>query len=223
MPPTYELYTYFRSSCSARVRIAAAHKGIALSYRFIHLLQEEQKSAEYQCINASQSVPTLVVTASDGQQTVISQSIAALDFLEEQRPDLSPLLPAEAAGKAAVRELINIIACDVQPVTNLRVLQRVKELGAEANEWQCEWMTRGLLAYEATMMRHGMGRYSFGDSVTMADVVLAPAVDAALRFAVDMAQMPHIQQVYAALQELDAFRAGSWRTQPDTPSDIRVE
>lgn len=222
MAPTYELYTYFRSSCSARVRIAASFKGIAITPHFINLLKSGQSSEEYGGVNPSESVPTLVVAEEDGQRVIIQQSIAALEYLEESRPDLAQLLPSSARERAAVRQLVNIVASDIQPVTNLRVLQQVKKLGAEASQWQREWMLRGLLAYEKTMVRQGVGKYSYGASITMADVVLAPAVDGALRFGVDLEQMPNVQRVYAELQQLPALKLGSWRAQPDTPKEFRV-
>ncbi|KAK5169337.1 uncharacterized protein LTR77_005312 [Saxophila tyrrhenica] len=221
MAPQYELYTYYRSSCSARVRIAAAYKGISMSYRFVHLLNSEQMSEDYERINASQSVPTLVITEEGGQRTVIQQSVAILEYLEESHPESPKLLPASAAERAWIRQLVNIVACDIQPVTNLRVLHKVKEIGVEVTQWQKPWMLHGLLAYEKTMLRQGVGRYSFGDTLTMADVVLAPAVDGAVRFGVDFDEIPNVKRVYDELQNHEAFRAGSWTAQPDTPHQFR--
>lgn len=222
MAPTYELYTYYRSSCSARVRIAAAHKGLSLSPRFIHLLKGEQRNEEYQSVNPSGSVPTLVVTEGGATVAIIQQSIAALEYMEDSRPDCPALLPVGAAERAAVRQLVNIVACDMQPVTNLRVLEAVREGGGAGDEWQRRWLARGLLAYERTLERQSRcGTYSFGDRVTMADVVLAPAVDGALRWGVDLGATPRVLAVYRALQDLDAFRAGAWQAQPDTPAELR--
>lgn len=219
----YELYTYFRSSCSARVRIAANHKGIQLEFHFINLLQGEQKSTEYAEVNTSQSVPTLVVTTADGQISTIEQSVAILEYLEETRPDLPPLLPSDANERALVRQLVQIVACDIQPVTNLRILSKVRQAGLDGEAWQREFMAAGLRAYEKTVVRHGQGVYSIGDSITMADVVLVPAVDGALRFNVDMTEFPRVKKIYEATQQLPAFRAGSWKTQPDTPAQFREE
>jgi maleylacetoacetate isomerase len=192
-----------------------------MSAQYIHLLKGEQTSTEYERVNASQSVPTLVITDDDGQQTTIEQSIAILEYLEESRPDLPKLLPEDVRERAMVRQLVDIVACDIQPVTNLRVLQKVKNFGVETTDWQNEWMSRGLLAYEKTMLRHGTGEYSVGDCITMADVVLAPAVDGAVRFGVDLDAIPNVKRVYEASQQHPAFQKGSWRTQQDTPEEFR--
>jgi maleylacetoacetate isomerase len=217
----YQLYTYFRSSCSARVRIAANHKGIPLDFVFVNLLKGEQKSDEYSEVNTSQSLPTLLVTAENGETISIEQSVAILEFLEETRPELSPLLPSNSKDRAFVRQLVQIVACDIQPVTNLKVLSRVRQAGIDGEEWQRDFMAAGLRAYEKTAVRYGHGKFSIGDAITMADVVLAPAVDGALRFNVDMDEFPRVKQIYEATQQLPAFRAGSWRSQPDTPEQFR--
>lgn len=217
----YQLYTYFRSSCSARVRIAASYKGIPLDFHFVNLLKGEQKSEEYTEVNTSQSLPTLVVTTESGERTSIEQSVAILEYLEETRPELPALLPTNARDWALVRQLVQIVACDIQPVTNLKVLSKVRQAGMDGEAWQREFMAAGLRAYEKTVVRHARGTFSVGDDVTMADVVLAPAVDGALRFNVDMDEFPRVKEIYAATQGLAAFRAGSWKTQPDTPEQFR--
>lgn len=221
MAPEYELYSYFRSSCSARVRIAAYWKGLEMNYKFVHLLKDEQKADGYTDLNPNKTVPTLVVRE-DGQEFVIRQSIAILEYLEERHPDLSRLLPAplNIVGRAKVRDLVNIVACDIQPVTNLRILNKIRPLGVDANEWQQTFMTAGLNAYEAIVSKTA-GKYSVGDEVTMADVVLAPAVDGALRFKVDMDRFPTIKKIYVELASLEAFEKGSWKAQPDTPMELR--
>lgn len=222
MTPEYELYTYFRSSCSARVRIAAHWKGIELKYKYIHLLKNEQQGSEYvDKLNPGKSVPTLVIRE-NGEEALVRQSVAILEYFEERHPELASLLPpaSDPIGRAKVRDLVNIVACDIQPVTNLRILNRVKPLGVNAKEWQQEFMNVGLEAYEK-VCRSSAGKYSVGDEVTMADVVLAPAVDGALRFEVDMSEFPTIQRVYDQVKQLDAFVKGSWKTQPDTPEDLR--
>jgi len=125
---------------------------------------------------------------------------------------------------AKVRELVNIIACDMQPVTNLRVLRSVKKLGGEQApaEWAKEWMTKGLQAYDK-VCEGCAGRYSVGDSVTMADVCLAPAVEGALRYGVEVQEMKTIWRVYNEAKGLDAFKKGDWKHQGDTPGEFRVE
>ena len=216
------LHTYFRSSCSARVRTAASLKGIPLEYTYIHLLKNEQCSPSYIVSNPSASVPTLSLTDKDGNEIIIRQSVAILEFLEEYFPDRQPLLPppSDYIGRARVRELVSIIANDVQPPTNLRVLKRVKELGGDMKTWAKEIMTEGLRAYDKVAEKYA-GEYSVGDEITMADVVLAPACEGALRFEIDLEQFPTVSRVYKGISVLDAFKKGDWKHQEDTPEEFR--
>jgi maleylacetoacetate isomerase len=221
--PSLHLHTYFRSSCSARVRTAANLKGIPLTYSFINLLKNEQTSASYSTINPCHSVPTLTITkpGPHGRTFAIRQSVAILEYLEEQFPQRS-LLPSreDVEGRAKVRELVNIIANDVQPPTNLRILTRVKALGGDGPTWAKELMEEGLQAYEA-VARECAGEYSYGSEVTMADVVLAPAVEGALRWGVDISKMPTVKKVYENIRGLEAFEKADWKHQEDTPEELR--
>jgi maleylacetoacetate isomerase len=221
---TLHLHTYFRSSCSARVRTAAHYKNIPLTYSYIHLLQSDQTSPEYTLTNPSASVPNLTVTSSGSPSIVIRQSIPILEFLEEYFPNTPRLLPENPVERARVRELMNIIACDLQPVTNLRILKAVKKLGGEQApaEWAKKWMGRGLEAYDKVAEGYA-GKYSVGDEVSMADVVLAPAVEGALRYGVDLDGLKTVKRVYENVRGLDAFQKGDWRHQPDTPEEFRVD
>jgi maleylacetoacetate isomerase len=225
-PQKLLLHTYFRSSCSARVRTAAHLKGIPLEYSYIHLLSNEQSAPTYTSHNPSASVPTLSVTTTSGEQVVIRQSIPILEFLEEYFPDTPHLLPSpsDPINRAKVRELVSIIANDVQPVTNLRILKKVKKLGGDKApaEWAKDLMEKGLAAYDKVAEGYA-GRYSVGDEVTMADVVLAPAVEAALRYEVVLENYPTVKRVYEEVRGLDAFKKGDWRHQGDTPEEFRVD
>jgi maleylacetoacetate isomerase len=222
MTRTYTLYTYFRSSCSARVRIAAHLKGIELEYKYIHLLKNDHHSDTYTSLNPSRSVPTLIVSENGEEEFVIRQSVAILEYFEEAFPDTPRLLPppADLAARAKVRDLVNIIACDLQPVTNLRIIQRIRPTGIDANEWQQHFMSAGLRAYEMLVSRYA-GKYSVGDSVTLADVTLAPAIDNALRYGVDLDQFPVISRLAQEFDQVYAFQKGNWKTQPDTPEELR--
>ncbi|RVX72837.1 hypothetical protein B0A52_03190 [Exophiala mesophila] len=221
---TYKLYTYFRSSCSARVRIAAHSKGLPLEYSFIHLVKGDQLESDYSTLNPSKSVPTLVVIDKQTGKDILTirQSVAILEYMEEARPDLPPLLPPnDPIGRAKVRELVNIISNDVQPITNLRTLSFAKERGVDGPEWQQHFMRLGFNAYEQLLKLYA-GKYSVGDQVTMADCILAPAVDGAVRFGVEVEQdFPNIWRVWQNLNELDAFQKGRWNAQADTPEDLR--
>jgi len=222
MAPEYELYTYFRSSCSARVRIAAHWKGIELKYKYIHLLKNEQQDSDYvDKRNPGKTVPTLVVRE-DGKEILIRQSVAMLEYLEEAHPNLPKLLPpaSDPVARARVRDLVNIVACDIQPVTNLRILNKVRPLGVAAEQWQQEFMSAGLEAYEK-IASSTAGKFSVGDEVTLADVVLVPAVDGASRFKVDISLFPNVKRIFDEAQKLEAFQKGSWKTQPDTPEELR--
>ncbi|KAK6353123.1 hypothetical protein TWF696_005113 [Orbilia brochopaga] len=236
--PDITLHTYFRSSCSARVRMALNLKGLSYTPVYIHLLKNEQSSAEYTTVNPLGAVPTITFTtgseASGKKDTfVLTQSIAILEYLEETfpSPHYRSLLPSTAAARARVRQLCNIIACDVQPVTNLRILRDVKALATAAGrdaesagtEWQQKHMAAGLAAYEDVLSRQGTaGRYSVGDEITMADLCLLPAVDAAERFGVDVAgRFPAVERVRRALEQVDEIVRGGWRAQGDTPAEFR--
>ncbi|KAN0096535.1 maleylacetoacetate isomerase maia [Hyaloscypha variabilis] len=225
---TLHLHTYFRSSCSARVRTAAHYKNIPLTYTPIHLLSNAQSSPSYLLTNPSASVPTLTVTTPDHAPIIIRQSIPILEFLEEYFPDTPRLLPASAVERARVRELVAIIASDLQPVTNLRVLRAVKKVSGGKEEapaeWAREWMVRGLKAYDKVAEGYA-GRYSVGDEVSMADVCLAPAVEGALRYGVDLEGegLGTVKRVYENVRGLEAFKRGDWRHQEDTPEEFRVK
>lgn len=220
---TLQLHTYFRSSCSARVRTAAHLKGLPLQYQYIHLLESEQCSATYTRTNPSASVPTLALTSRTGTEIIIRQSVAILEFFEEYYSDKLPLLPpmGDYIGRARVRELVNIIANDTQPPTNLRVLNRVRALGGDGAAWAKELMAAGLEAYDKVAEKYA-GVYSVGDQITLADVVLAPAVEGALRYGVGVEGLPTVRRIYEKLRVLEAFKKGDWRHQEDTPLEFRL-
>eukprot|EP00126_Sphaerothecum_destruens_P012659 Sdes_comp21690_c0_seq1m20267 len=125
------LYSYFRSSCSWRVRIALALKKIPYEYRAVNLVKNDQHSENFVAINPSHLVPTLMI---DG--VTLGQSVAIIEYLEETRPHVCPLLPKEASQRALARELVMIIASDIQPIQNLRVLQM---MGEKKAEWAKHW------------------------------------------------------------------------------------
>ncbi|KAH8885379.1 Maleylacetoacetate isomerase [Thozetella sp. PMI_491] len=218
------LYTYFRSSCSARVRTAAALKGIELKYEYVNLLKNEQSAASYVSdVNPSGTVPTLVVRYADGSKAIIHQSVAILEFLEEAFPDLTPLLPPldQPVRRAQVRDLVNILAVDVQPKTNLCVLKRLEMVGIESKAWCNEQMVPGLRAFDA-VVKNSQGKHAVGDSITLADVVLAPAVEGALRWGIDLNQFPELKKVYEAFKNLPEVAQADWKHQPDTPDALRA-
>lgn len=207
------LYSYFRSSCSWRVRIALAMKGVEYEYKAINLLKSEQSSDEYKLENPQGSVPTLVINDHN-----MSQSISIIEYLDEVYPDC-PLLPRDCPIKRAdVRRLTMLIAADIQPVQNLRVLKRVgPEQKMEWGHWVIE---NGFKALERSL-KTTHGKYCYGDEVTMADLCLVPQVYNANRFKVDMTQFPIISKVHDELVKLPAFQAAHPSNQPDCPEDLK--
>lgn len=204
------LFSYWRSSCSWRVRTALQLKGVEYEYRAVHLVKDggEQKTPEYEAKNPQKLVPTLEI---DG--LVLTQSLAIMEYINERYPD-PPLLPEDAAGRARVRALAEMIACDMQPVQNLRVLVY---LGADRKmEWGKHWITEGFVALEKALAGSPhTGAFCHGDRVTMADICLVPQVYNANRFSVDMDQFPTINRIHAALVELEPFKRAHPSVQPD--------
>ncbi|KAL6866563.1 hypothetical protein ACO1O0_002675 [Amphichorda felina] len=220
----YKVYTYWRSSCSARLRIGLDLKAISYDQIPVNLLKNEQQSPEHKSLNPSGSVPLLLRNKGHAADTApfrIGQSVAALEYLDEVHP-ASPLLPptSNPEGRATVRTLVNIISCDIQPVTNLRIMRRVTALGGDAEEWNRDLFVDGLLAYEAIAATCA-GKYSYGDSPTIADVCLMPAIWNARRFKVPLDQFPIINRVAENMEQLPAVAKASYFKQPDTPEDMR--
>ena len=222
-----QLYSFFRSTSSARVRTAARLKGIPLSFTYVDLRRGEQFGEEYAQINPNRTVPVLTVTCQGhhGQGSFsIRQSVAILEFFEEVFPDPIPLLPrvSDPVARAHVRELVNVVACDIQPPTNQKILKRIRSQGGNLDEWAKQIMTEGLTAFE-NMAAPLAGEYSYGDMLSLADVVLAPAVENAVRYGVDLNKLPTVDRVYNRIRHLDAFKSGDWKHQGDTPEDERLE
>ncbi|PNY24987.1 glutathione S-transferase [Tolypocladium capitatum] len=221
--PDYTLYSYFRSSCSARLRIVLNLKGISYDIAPVNLLKDEQLSESHRALNPSASVPLLVSHRPQDDGFKVGQSVAALEFLEEAHPE-TPILPpaGDAKARAVVRTLVAIVCADTQPVTNLRIMRRVRALGGSAEEWNRELMADGLRAYEA-VARHHAGKYSFGDGITMADACLLPAAWNAERFGVDLGAFPVISGIVENLNQHEAVKRAHYFNQPDTPENLRTQ
>ena len=206
------LYSYFRSSCSWRVRIALELKGVRYEYKPVNLLQGEQNSDAYQKVNPIGGVPTLVV---DGHP--ICQSLAIIEYLDEKYPDPS-LLPEDPIKRADVRKLALIIAADIQPVQNLRVLKFVgDEKKMELGHWT---ISNGFAALEKCL-KTTAGKYCYGNEITMVDLCLIPQIFNAHRFKVDMSSYPTICRIQEELNKLDAFKKSHPTQQPDCPEDLK--
>jgi maleylacetoacetate isomerase len=210
------LYSYWRSSAAFRVRIALNLKGLHYETRAIHLLREggEQHSPAYAALNPQELVPTLL----DGER-VLTQSMAILEYLDETRPQPS-LLPADAAGRARVRALAQVVGCDIHPIGNLRVLQWIdSQFHADDEQksvWMRHWVSTGLHALE-TMLASSKdtGRYCHGDTPGLADACLVPQVYNARRWKVPLGDYPTILRIDATCATLDAFHNAMPEQQPD--------
>ncbi|RSM03781.1 hypothetical protein CEP52_007216 [Fusarium oligoseptatum] len=218
----YTLYSYFRSSCSARLRIALNIKSIKYEMVYVNLLKNEQLSDEHKALNPSASVPVLINNTSKGTPFKVGQSVAALEYLEEKHSD-TPMLPpaSDPEARAMVRTLVNIVCVDIQPPTNLRIMRRIRELGGSAEEWNLQLMTQGMAAYE-NVAAGTAGKYSFGDEVTLADVCLIPAIWGAQRFGVDLKAFPTISRIVENLKDHPAVVKAHWQNQADTPENLRA-
>ena len=211
-----KLYTYFRSSAAYRVRIALNLKGLSYQAVPVHLLKGggEQHQEEYRRINPSGLLP-----AFQDDWITLTQSMAIIEYLEEAHPTV-PLLPQDAPGRARVRELAQIIGCDIHPINNLRVLSYlVKQLGLSEQaktEWYRHWVIEGFQSLEAHLARDpGAGPFCHGDRPTIADCYLVPQVFNAQRFDIDVAAFPNIARINALCTDLPAFKAAHPSRQPD--------
>jgi maleylacetoacetate isomerase/maleylpyruvate isomerase len=207
-----KLYNYFRSSASFRVRIALALKGLSYEYVSVHLARGDQKLPGYASISADQLVPLLEIA---GER--LSQSMAIIEYLDETHPE-PPLLPADALGRARVRALAQMVACDIHPLNNLRVLKYLtRELGvseAAKNEWYRHWVRTGLEAFERQLGQLAQQRsrgglpsstYCWGDAPTLADCCLVPQIFNARRFDVRLDGLPRTMAAFDACMAHPAF------------------
>lgn len=209
-----QLHNYFRSSTSVRVRAALNLKGLAYDYIPLALLKGEQASPEHLALNPSGLVPTLVTP-----QGPLPQSMAILEWLEEVHPQ-PPLLPADAWGRARVRSLAQIVASDIHPVNNLRILQHLEAAyGVDAAgkaDWFRKWATAGMQALETRLAGEvETGIFCHGDSVTIADLCLFAQVLNNARFEVDMTRYPAISRIHAACMDVRALADAAPANQPD--------
>ena len=208
-----KLYNYFRSSASFRVRIALALKGLQYDYVPVHLAKGEQKQPEFAALTPEGLVPML--ETGDGLR--LTQSMAIIEYLDETHPQPA-LLPADAAGRARVRALSQIVACEIHPLNNLRVLKYlVNDLKASddaKNAWYKHWVRLGLQSYEARLAERP-GTYSHGDAPTLADCCLVPQIFNAQRFDCDLSGLPRTMAVFDACMQLNAFQKAQPSACPD--------
>ena len=207
-----ELYNYFRSSASYRVRIALALKGLDYDYRAVHLAKNEHLSESYAAVSATRLVPML----RDGEHTVL-QSLAIIPYLDETHPE-PPLLPADPIGRARVRALALDIACEIHPLNNLRVLRYLvrdmKVSDDDKNRWYRHWVETGLEVVERQLAAVP-STFCHGDAPTLADCALVPQIFNARRMDCRLDHVPQVMRVFDACMKLDAFE----QTRPERCPD----
>jgi maleylacetoacetate isomerase len=211
-----KLYTFFRSSASYRVRIALNLKAIGCDQAPIHLRRGggEQLTPAYTAINPQALVPAL----EDGGR-ILTQSLAIMEYLEETHPN-PPLLPKDPADRALVRSMALVIACEVHPIQNLRVLNYVKatynQTDEQVNKWAQHWIDLGLAALqEMIVAQPKRGKFCFGDAPTLADVCLIPQLGNARRYGCDLSKYPAILEIEQNCSAIPAFVNAAPEKQPD--------
>ena len=206
---------YFRSSSSYRCRIAFNLKGLEYEFVPVHLVKDggQHKQADYRALNPQSLVPTVEVG-----DLVLTQSPAILEWMDETYPE-PRLLPQDPAERAAVRAFCAVIACEIHPLQNLRVL---KYLGSELDQdqggkdaWCQRWIGEGLAACEALLSKRPATTFAFGDAPGMAEIYLVPQIFSAQRFKVDLSRMPRLNAIFAACEALPAFANAHPAKQPD--------
>lgn len=213
-------YGFWRSLASNRIRIALALKGLQAEEVSINLLQGQQHGDDYRAVNPQRVVPALVA---DGGQPIF-QSLAILEYLDETKPE-PPILPKDARGRARVRGLAQIIACDTHPMIVPRIRNYLeKELKIDEptrNRWAQHWIVEGLKAVEAHLANEReTGRYCHGDTPTIADICVVSQVFGAQFFKADTSGVPNVMRVFAECMKLDAFDRTQPLKQPGAPKEL---
>lgn len=210
-----KLYTFFRGSSPFRLRIALNLKGLAYEQAFVHLGKGEHRRPEFGGINPQGLLPALMLD--DGR--VLTQSLAIIEYLDEKHPH-PPLLPEDALGRARVRSLSLLVACEIHPLNNARTLIYLrKQLGLgeeQINAWYRHWVADGLTKLEADLGQNpGTGKFCHGDVPSMADCCLVPQIVNAQRFNCELAPFPITMGVFERCMALEAFSSAHPSKQPD--------
>ena len=207
-----KLHGYFRSSASYRVRIALNLKGLSAEHLTHHLRKGEQRAPNYLAINPQGLVPTL----EDDGGTILTQSLAIIEWLDDIHPE-PPLLPKDPLRRAHVRAFAQVVACDTHPVQNLKVLARLRELGVSEDQvkgWAA-WANREGLSACEELIAGEAGPFCFGAAPTLADLCLVSQLANARRFGVDLAAYPRLLRAEEAAKNLKAFADAAPERQPD--------
>jgi maleylacetoacetate isomerase len=206
------LYSFFRSSAAYRARIALNVKGAAYETVSVDLPGAAHHAPAFRALNPQATIPTL-----DDDGTVLWQSLAIIEYLDARFPT-PRLIPAEPVARARVQALAQVIACEIHPLNNLRVLKYLRgELkldDAAVNKWYSHWIAEAFGPLETLVSQFGGGRYCFGDSLTLADVCLVPQMYNARRFNCDVTPYPTLVRIAAGLEAEPAFAAAAPECQP---------
>lgn len=212
-----KLYGYYRSSTSYRVRIALNLKGVEYENVPVALDEGAQHEDEYRRLNPMGAVPAL-----ETDEGVVLQSPAILEYLEERYPEPA-LLPSDRRGRAQVRAMAALVACDIHPLNNLRVLKYLRgELGADraaVSAWYAHWISKGFEPLERMVAAESGGEYCHGEAPSIADVCLIPQIYNARRFEVALGDYPTLLAIDGHCGLLDAFAAAHPDRQPDAPGE----
>ena len=214
--PPLTLHSYWRSSCSWRVRIALHHKHLPFTYSAVNLLQGEQLAPAHRARNPMTTVPLLEVLQADGSTLRLAQSMAILEWLEECHPT-PPLLPRDPAARARVRAIAEDVNSSIQPFQNASTMKWLRERHPGASDdlaFTSHFLARSMAGLEE-VVRDGAGRFCHGDEVTLADLFVVPQLYGARRFGVDVTRFPTLLRVEASCAALPAFAAALPERQPD--------
>jgi len=208
-------YGFFRSSAAFRLRIALNLKGVAAEHVLVNFAKQEQFGDSYKSVNPQARVPSLLLD--DG--TVLIQSLAIIEWLDETHPN-PPLLPKDAKGRARVRGLANLIACDIHPLNNISILNYLRDKlqvpEPARNEWYRHWIAQGFDALEALLAdSKDTGKFCQGDAPGIADICLVPQVFNAQRYECPLGGYPTLMRVFDACMKLPAFDTAQPMKQPE--------
>ncbi len=210
-----KLYSFFNSSTSYRVRIALALKGLDYQYEGVNIRELANRATDY----VAQVNPSAAVPALDDAGFVLGQSMAILDYLDQQYPESHRLLPDNIQERARILEFASVMSCDIHPINNLRVLRYLTDeldISAEQRQrWYEHWVHDGLAMAERLLEAHGHGVWCFGDQPTLADCCLVPQMANAERMGCDLSAFPRLVAVYHHALEHDAFKQAQPNQQPD--------
>jgi maleylpyruvate isomerase len=209
-----KLWSYWRSSCAYRVRIALGLKELPFEYAAVHLMRDggQQYRPEFGALNPQRQVPVLELE--DGGETIrLVQSMAIIEYLDERFPE-PPLLPASAQGRAQVRALAELVNSGIQPLQNTSTFAELRKQGVAVEPWAQTFVQKGLAALES-LAAPNAGSFLFGDSVGLADIYLVPQLYNARRFGVPLEAFPTLTRAETSAQALPAFRAALPEAQPD--------